>query len=129
MNDPDLPRAAAPHVECVGERVYFTDEAGTRWRIYDVAFGDVAFGPPICAPLRRHAERPPWAPANSRWFVRADGQERCHRFARGEPREVTPERLARQLAAAPDPPGCLTASSSSACRPAARLPTSSPCPA
>ena len=85
-----------------GDRVYFTDSDGARWRVYDVAFG-----PPLCPPLRRRAFRPPDARANYRYFVRHDGLERCHRFADGEPRELTAELVAEQLAAAahPDPGG------------------------
>ena len=81
-----------------GERVYFTDSEGARWRVYDVAFG-----PPLCQPFRRRAFRPPDARAAYRYFVRADGLERCHRFTAGEPRHLTAELLSEQLDAAAYP--------------------------
>ncbi len=80
------------------DRVYFTDEEGTRWRVYDVSFG-----PPLCSPFRRTAFRPPDTRANYRYFVRSDGLERCHPFTDGEPRDLAPELVARQLAVAAYP--------------------------
>ena len=61
-----------PALEQSGERVYFTDRDGARWRVCDVCFG-----PPHCARGRRHGARPPDPRANYRWFVAADGTERC----------------------------------------------------
>ena len=81
-----------------GERVYFTDSEGARWRVYDVAFG-----PPLCQPFRRRAFRPPDARATYRYFVTQDGLERCHRFTDGEPRELTTELVSAQLAGAAYP--------------------------
>ena len=91
-------RLERPRVEVVAGRAYFVDAAGTAWRAHDVAFG-----PPVCAPGRRRAARPPWMWASYRWFVRRDGEERCYRLAAGEAYPVTPGRLARQLAQAEHP--------------------------
>ena len=68
-----------------GERVYFTDTEGARWRVYDVAFG-----PPLCQPILPSAIRPPDARAALRYFVTQYGLELCHRFTDGEPLELTP---------------------------------------
>ncbi len=83
--------ASGPSLEHTGESAYFTDRDGVRWRVYDVCFG-----PPHCARGRRKGARPPDPRANYRWFVSADGTERCVKLE-GE-RPVTAEVLARQLA-------------------------------
>ncbi len=92
MAEPETTRAAAPRVERLEQRVYFTDEQGTTWRVYDVVFG-----PPLSAPGERRAVRPPARQANYRWFVPREGYKRCYKFAPGDSREVTAEVLARQL--------------------------------
>ena len=88
MDPPESRRGSA--LEQIGDRVYFTDQDGVRWRVYDVCFG-----PPHCARGRRQGTRPPDLRANYRWFVAADGTERCLKLE-GE-REVSVEVLARQL--------------------------------
>ena len=92
MAEPETPRAAAPRVERLEERAYFTDDEGTTWRVYDVAFR-----PPLCAPGERRAFPPPARQANYRWFVPREGYKRCYKFAPDDSRELTPEVLARQL--------------------------------
>ena len=74
--------------------MYFVDVGGVAWRVYDVAFG-----PPHCAPGRRRGFKPPDQRATYRWFVSETGTERCIRLGAAG-RELTPERLARQLAEA-----------------------------
>ena len=86
------------HFDRRGEALYVTDGDGVRWRVHDVAFG-----PPNSA-LGRRRRVPLESPrASHRWFVSAEGVERCHRFERGESRELTAENVARQLAAAEYP--------------------------
>jgi hypothetical protein len=87
--------APPAHVDRRGEALYVTDGAGVRWRVHDVAFG-----PPDAAPGRRRRVPLGSSRATYRWFVSAEGAERCHRFERGESRELTSEKVARQLAAA-----------------------------
>ena len=73
------------------DALYFTSADGTRWRVYDVCFG-----PPHSERGKRRGFKPPEPRANYRWFVSANGVERCVRL--GVERAVTPEVLARQLA-------------------------------
>ena len=83
------------HLDRRGEALYVTDREGVRWHVHDVAFG-----PPDAAPGRRRRVPLESPRANYRWFVSAEGVERCHRFQRGESRTPTASNLARQLAAA-----------------------------
>ena len=78
-----------------GDKLYFIDRTGERWRVYDVAFG-----PPLLPPGRLRGFPPPDRRASSRYFVHRDGTRRAHRFERGEDRAPTSEHLARQLAGA-----------------------------
>ena len=90
--DTDAPASRrGPAVEQTGDRVYFIDATGVAWRVYDVCFG-----PPHCARGRRRGAHPPDPRANYRWFVSADGTERCVNLE--DERAVTAEVLARQLA-------------------------------
>jgi hypothetical protein len=61
-----------------GEALYVTDGAGVRWRVHDVAFG-----PPDAAPGRRRRVPLGSVRATYRWFVNAEGVERCYRFELG----------------------------------------------
>ena len=79
-----------PRVEQRGEGVSFVDAQGAAWRVYDVCFG-----PPHCERGKRKGFRPPDPKANYRWFVSADGVERCVMLK--DERALTPEVLARQL--------------------------------
>jgi hypothetical protein len=82
-----------PTVEITPDgRVYFTDAAGQKYRVYDVAYG-----PPEAAPWQHKAHRPPYAGANYRFFVTVEGTRRSYRFARGETRLLTIDHLERQL--------------------------------
>ena len=88
MDPPESRRGSA--LEQIGDRVYFTDQDGVRWRVYDVCFG-----PPHCARGKRRGYKPPEPCANYRWFVAADGTERCVKL-QGE-HAVTAEVLARRI--------------------------------
>jgi len=81
-------------MEGEGEKRYFIDADGVRWRIHDCAFG-----PPLAKP--HHRKRLPLeAPGtNTRYFVNAAGDERAYTFKRSESRRLTPEDCARQFAA------------------------------
>ena len=82
---------AGPRVEEHGEAVYFIGADDTRYRVWDVCFG-----PPHCERGKRKGFRPPEPRANYRFFVAADGTERCVKL--NAERAVTPEVLAQQLA-------------------------------
>ena len=82
---------AGPRVEERGEGVYVVDAQGAVWRVYDVCSG-----PPHCERGKRRGLRPPEPRANYRFFVTADGTERCVKLE--AERAITPEVLARQLA-------------------------------
>ena len=60
----------------------------------------IALIPPNAAPGSRRRVPLGSARATYRWFVDVAGVERCHRFERGESRELVAENVARQLAAA-----------------------------
>jgi hypothetical protein len=83
------------YVDRRGEALYVTDGEGVRWRVHDVAFGL-----PHAPPGKRRRVPLESPRANYRWFVSAEGVERCHGFERGESRALTPANLGRQLAAA-----------------------------
>ena len=67
--------------------VYWTDAERERWRVYDTSYH-----------AHKNTIHPPGdARATSRIFVPRDGVKRVHAFAKGEPRALTDEHLARQL--------------------------------
>lgn len=78
-----------PRIE---EPIYFVDENGQRWRVWDYTYG-----PPQNPPHKRTVRRPPMPNANYRAFVSPDGVERLYRFDRGEDHTLTVEHLTRQL--------------------------------
>ena len=84
-----------PVLERAGDRAYFTDRDGVRWRIYDVGFG-----PPHAARGRWRSYPLTSASATYRRFVSADRLERCYAFGKDELRALSTEVLARQLAGA-----------------------------
>jgi hypothetical protein len=80
----------APTMEVlVGDRTYFTDGDGTRWRVYDVTDSD--------GQLRAH--RPPHRGAAYRAFVGATGSRRQYRFRTGDTHVLSAAALERQLRA------------------------------
>ena len=82
---------AGHRIEERGEAVYFIGAGGTRYRVYDVCFGS-----PHAQPGKRRGYKPPEPRAGYRWFVSADGTERCVKLS--AERAVTREVLVRQLA-------------------------------
>jgi hypothetical protein len=73
----------------VGDRTYFTDPDGKRWRVYDATI----------ASRRLQVHRPPSGAAAVRVFVGADGVRRCHRFDVGDARTLNVRNLEQQLRA------------------------------
>ena len=84
-----------PILENYDDAVYFTDSAGERFRIEDVAFR-----PPLAAPGTKRVMPLENPDANHRYFVSSDGLTRAYRFAKKEVRDLTVERLTQQLAGA-----------------------------
>lgn len=78
-----------PRIE---EPVYFVDDSGQRWRVWDYTYG-----PPTNPPGRRTVRRPPMPDATYRAFVSPDGVERLYEFQRGEDHALTVGHLKRQL--------------------------------
>jgi hypothetical protein len=74
----------------LGDRAYFIDRDGTRWRVYDLVDGDG----------RVQVHRPPYRVATSRVFVTASGERRLYRFNDGDTRALSVAALDRQLRAA-----------------------------
>lgn len=77
--------------------LYFTDGYGTRWRVYDVAFG-----PPLAEPHQRKVLALGDARARYRLFV-SPGPAlmlRAYDFKRGGDRAISAEVLSAQLATA-----------------------------
>jgi hypothetical protein len=75
-----------------GERAYFTDADGTRYRVHDVAFG-----PPLVAPGKRRTILLESLDANHRYFVSASGVARAYHFTKKEDRTLSVERFPQQL--------------------------------
>jgi hypothetical protein len=82
-----------PRLEHEGEICYFTDTEGTRFRVYDVLFGNPTPHKKTLVPLKHPS-------ANTRYFVREHGETRAYTFSKQEPRVFDPERLTKQLAGA-----------------------------
>ena len=78
-----------PRIE---EPVYFVDDDGQRWRVWDYTYG-----PPANPVGKRTVRRPPMPDATYRAFVSPDGVERLYEFQRGEDRALTADHLTRQL--------------------------------
>jgi hypothetical protein len=74
----------------LGDRTYFIDRDGTRWRVYDL----------VDAEGRVHVHRPPYRLATSRVFVTASGARRLYRFHDGATRVLSVTALEHQLQAA-----------------------------
>jgi hypothetical protein len=74
-----------------GERVYFTDDDGSRWRLFDG----------VIVRKRRVLAAPPVPLARTRLFVPSDpsGARREYTFAPTEPRLITDATLIAQLSA------------------------------
>ena len=79
-------------VERDGDVAHYIDASGERLHLYDCAFG-----PPVCHPHQRRVVPLESTQASHRYFVPEFGVPRVYRFAKGESRELTPERLALQL--------------------------------
>ena len=77
--------------------------AGAPFGERDLARAGALSMPPDAAPGKRRRVPLESPRASYRWFVNAEGIERCHRFERGESRALTPANLGRQLAAAEYP--------------------------
>ena len=77
--------------------LYFNDNHGARWRVYDVAFG-----PPLAEPHQRKVLALGDARARYRLFVPPDPSLmlRSYDFKRGGDRAITAEVLGAQLATA-----------------------------
>jgi len=75
---------SSPRVE-----IYFLDGEGVRWRVHDVDYR---------TPGKPRVNLPPEARSTYRAFVPRSGAARVYRFLPGEPRGLTTEHLARQLA-------------------------------
>jgi hypothetical protein len=81
---------APPTIEVlVGDRTYFIDADGRRWRVYD-ATNDGG---------RVQVHRPPHRAAVHRIFVGADGARRQYQFRDGDTRILSATALQRQLTA------------------------------
>lgn len=77
---------ASPAIEIlVGDRTYFIDRDGRRWRIYDATDG--------------HPHRPPVRTATHRLFVAADGARRQYAFKDGDTHILSAAALEHQLRA------------------------------
>jgi hypothetical protein len=74
----------------LGDRTYFIDRDGTRWRVYDL----------VDAEGRLQVHRPPHRLATSRAFVTASGARRLYRFHDGATRVLSVTALEHQLQAA-----------------------------
>ena len=100
LSELGAPREETPHPDTMPRlelwldgRCYFVGEGRRRYRVYDIAYG-----PPECAPGTKRVVPHESPKAKYRWFTRADGEERSCQFERGDDRQLTPERVARQLA-------------------------------
>lgn len=70
-------------LEWKGEALYLVDPKGERWRVHDTRY-------------RRFKDhrRPLGHPdANTRYFVRQNGEKRAHTFEKGDVREITLEHV------------------------------------
>lgn len=78
-----------------GDRVYFTDDSGVRWRVHDVAYGS-----PHAEPhhYKRFSVGDPRA--TSRVFVSASGERRSYTFGKGESLSASDDACTGQLARA-----------------------------
>jgi hypothetical protein len=75
---------ALPALEVlVGDRAYFIDRDGKRWRVYDATDG--------------HPHRPPLRTATHRLFVAADGARRQYSFQDGDAHILSAATLEHQL--------------------------------
>ena len=83
------------HIDREGDKLFFVDADGVRWRVYDAGFG-----PPHAKPFKRRVYELGSSRATDRIFVPKDGDRRSYHFARGDSRGLTAETLAKQLAAA-----------------------------
>lgn len=80
-------------IERQGEKVYYVDADGSRWRVHDCCFG-----PPLAPPgyrIRLSLEAPG---TNTRYFVNAATERRAYTFKRWESRRLTVDDRARQFA-------------------------------
>lgn len=80
-------------VERDGDACYFIDREGVRYRVYDVVYGKPT-------PHKKRVVSVEHPSANTRYFVRENGETRAYIFTKNEVRALEPERLARQLAGA-----------------------------
>lgn len=92
----EIPRPMPdPALEQLEDRAYFTDAAGVKWRVHDVAFGR-----PHAKPYHYRRFSIGDARATSRIFVGAGGMRRSYAFKKGESRELEGDRCEEQLAQA-----------------------------
>ena len=74
-------------IDWQGDKLYFHDDAGGVWRVYDcIPRGERSRAVPLSDPRARQRE-----------FVRRDGTRRVLPFAADTPRAISPGKLAEQL--------------------------------